>query len=166
MKNLTITIFVSLIMLQLGCTIVDRPIPPQSYQLPAAAPMAETMTETMENRFSESKEADTNAVESALMWSNRYEELSVKTEKLRDDNHKLTTGNTNLKHDIQKLQDELDRTQAELKDANEFLQEMNLQLSKWKGDVLGFRDEMRNAQATQLEALKQIMKILGAELTE
>ena len=161
MKNLIITIFVSLIMLQLGCTIVDRPIPPQSYQ-PAAAPV----TETMENRFSESKEADTNAVESALMWSARYEELSVKTEKLRDDNSKLTIGNTNLKHDIQKLQDELDRTKAELKDANEFLQEMNLQLSKWKGDVLGFRDEMRNAQATQLEALKQIMKILGAELTE
>lgn len=165
MKNVIITIFVSLIMLQLGCTIVDRPIPPQSYQ-PAAVPMAAPMVETMENRFSESKEADTNAVESALMWSNRYEELSVKTEKLRDDNYKLTTGNTNLKHDIQKLQDELDRTQAELKDANEFLQEMNLQLSKWKGDVLGFRDEMRNAQATQLEALKQIMKILGAELTE
>ncbi len=164
MKNVIITIFVSLIMLQLGCTIVDRPISPQSYQPATAA--AAPMVETMENRFSESKEADTNAVESALMWSNRYEELSVKTEKLRDDNSKLTIGNTNLKHDIQKLQDELDRTKAELKDANEFLQEMNLQLSKWKGDVLGFRDEMRNAQATQLEALKQIMKILGAELTE
>ena len=162
MKNWIITIFVAILMLQLGCTIVDRPIPPQSYQPAAAAPIAETM----ENRFSESKEADTNAVESALMWSARYEELSVKTEKLRDDNSKLTIGNTNLKHDIQKLQDELDRTKAELKDANEFLQEMNLQLSKWKGDVLGFRDEMRNAQATQLEALKQIMKILGAELTE
>lgn len=136
-------------------------MPPQSFQ-PAAAPMAETM----ENRFSESKEADTNAVESALMWSNRYEELSVKTEKLRDDNSKLTIENTNLKHDIQKLQTQLDQTQTELKDANEFLQEMNLQLSKWKGDVLGFRDEMRDAQATQLGALKQIMKILGAELTE
>ena len=43
---------------------------------------------------------------------------------------------------------------------------MNLQLNKWKGDVLGFRDEMRKAQATQLGALKQIMQILGAELTE
>ncbi len=161
MKNLIMTIFLSLIISQLGCTIVDRPIPPQSYR-PVTAPIAETM----ENRFSESKEADTNAVESALMWSNRYEELSVKTEKLRDDNSKLTISNTNLKHDIQKIQTQLDRTQAELKDANEFLQEMNLQLSKWKGDVLGFRDEMRNAQATQLEALKQIMKILGAELTE
>ena len=148
-------------MLQLGCTIVDRPVPPQSYQ-PAAAPMAETM----ESRFSDTEKADISAVESALMWSDRYEELSAKNEKLRDDNNKLTISNTNLKHDIQKLQTQLDQTKAELKDANEFLQEMNLQLSKWKGDVLGFRDEMRNAQATQLEALKQIMKILGAELTE
>lgn len=165
MKNLIIIIFLSLIISQLGCTMVDGLIQPQSYP-PPAAPMAETMTETMENRFSETKEADTNAIKSALMWSNRYEELSVKTEKLRDDNSKLTIERTNLKHDIQKLQTQLDQTQAELKDANEFLQEMNLQLSKWKGDVLGFRDEMRNAQATQLEALKQIMKILGAELTE
>jgi chromosome segregation ATPase len=161
MKNLIITIFVSILMLQLGCTIVDREIPPQNYQ-PVAAPV----TGTMENRFSETDQADTNAVESALMWSSRYEELSVKTEKLRDDNSNLTIGNTNLKHDIQKLQDELDQTRTELKDANEFLQEMNLQLNKWKGDVLGFRDEMRDAQATQLGALKQIMKILGAELTE
>ncbi len=162
MKNVIITIFVSLIMLQLGCTIVDRPIPPQSYQPAAVAPMAETM----ESRFSDTEKTDISAVESALMWSDRYEELSAKNEKLRDDNSKLTISNTNLKHDIQKLQTQLDQTKAELKDASEFLQEMNLQLSKWKGDVLGFRDEMRNAQATQLEALKQIMKILGAELTE
>ena len=150
-------------MLQLGCTIVDRPISPQSYQ-PGAGPS--TTAEAMESRFSESKETDSNAVESALMWSDRYEELSVKAEKLRDDNSKLTIERTNLKHDIQKLQTRLDRTKAELSDANEFLQEMNLQLSKWKGDVLGFRDEMRKAQSTQLEALKQIMTILGAELTE
>ncbi len=162
-KNLIITIILSVFISQLGCTIVDRPISPQSYQ-PYVAPS--TTAETMENRFSDTEKADSNAVESALMWSNRYEAISLKTEKLRDDNSKLTIANTNLKHDIQKLQTQLDQTQAELKDANEFLQEMNLQLNKWKGDVLGFRDEMRKAQTTQLGALKQIMQILGAELTE
>ncbi len=160
-KNLTITIILSVIISQFGCTIVDRPISPQSYQ-PSVAPS--TTAETMENRFTDTEEADSNAVESALMWSDKYEELSTKTERLRDENSKLTIERTNLKHDIQKLQIQLDQTGAELKDANEFLQEMNLQLSKWKGDVLGFRDEMRKAQATQLGALKQIMQILGAEL--
>jgi chromosome segregation ATPase len=161
MKNLTITIILSILISQLGCRIVDQPISPQTYQ-PAPAVTAETM----ENRFSDTKKTDSNAIESALMWSDKYEELSAKTETLRDENSKLTIERTNLKHDIQKLQDQLDRTKAELGDANEFLQEMNLQLTKWKGDVLGFRDEMRKAQATQLGALKQIMQILGAELTE
>ena len=161
MKNLVITIILSVLISQLGCTVIDRPIQPQSYQ-----PVPSTTAKVMENRFSDTEEAGSNAVESALMWSNRYEELSIKTEKLRDENSQLTIVNTNLKHDIQKLQAQLDQTKAELEDANEFLQEMNLQLNKWKGDVLGFRDEMRKAQATQLEALKQIMKILGAELTE
>jgi septal ring factor EnvC (AmiA/AmiB activator) len=161
MKQLTITIILSVVISQLGCTIVDRPISPQSYQ-----PVPATTVESMENRFSESEKADRNAVESALMWSDKYEELSTKTELLRDENSKLKIERTNLKYDIQKLQTQLDQTKAELKDANEFLQEMNLQLNKWKGDVLGFRDEMRKAQATQLGALKQIMKILGAELNE
>ncbi len=163
MKNLIMTIILSVVISQLGCTIIDRPISPQSYQ-PSVAPS--TTAEAMESRFSDTEKADSNAVESALMWSNRYEELSMKAEKLRDENSKLTIERTNLKYDIQKLQTQLDQTKAELKDANEFLQEMNLQLTKWKGDVLGFRDEMRSAQATQLGALKQIMQILGAELTE
>ena len=151
----------SVLISQLGCTVIDRPIPPQSYQ-----PVPAMTAETMENRFSDTEKTDSNAIVSALMWSDKYEELAVKTETLRDANSKLTIERANLKHDIQKLQDQLDKTQAELKDANEFLQEMNLQLSKWKGDVLGFRDEMRKAQSTQLGALKQIMQILGAELTE
>lgn len=160
---MVITIILSVIISQLGCTIIDRPISPQSFQPP---PELSTVAESMENRFRDTEKADSNAIESALMWSDKYEELSTKTEKLRDENSKLTIERTNLKHDIQKLQIQLDQTMAELKDANEFLQEMNLQLSKWKGDVLGFRDEMRKAQAVQLGALKQIMQILGAEFTE
>ncbi len=42
---------------------------------------------------------------------------------------------------------------------------MQVELVKWKSDVLGFRDEMRKAQSVQLQALTRIMKILGAEMT-
>ena len=41
--------------------------------------------------------------------------------------------------------------------------EMHVELNQWKADVLGFRDEMRKAEAAQLQALGKILRILGAE---
>ena len=153
-----------------ACRVVDQVMPPITYQVESEpyVPVASSPAgNAMENRFTdETSDGNANAVESALMWSDRYEELSVKTEKLREENSDLKVSNTNLKHDMTQLQTELDSTKAELDDANEFLQEMDLQLNKWKSDVLGFREEMRAAQGTQLKALIKIMKILGAETTE
>jgi lysyl-tRNA synthetase class I len=151
--------------------VVDQIVPTMTYQVPSEpyAPVVSSpaANNNMENRFTdETSDNNTNAVESALMWSNRYEELSVKTEKLRDENSELKLSNTNQKHAMNQLQADLDKTKAELDDANEFLQEMDLQLNKWKSDVLGFREEMRGAQETQLKALIKIMKILGAETSE
>jgi uncharacterized protein YeaO (DUF488 family) len=54
-------------------------------------------------------------------------------------------------------------TEKELAEANEFLQQMHVELNKWKSDVLGFREEMRQAQQAQLEALAKILRVLGAE---
>ena len=53
--------------------------------------------------------------------------------------------------------------QKELDEANAFLQQMHLELSEWKTDVLGFRDEIRKSQKAQLEALGKILSVLGAE---
>jgi hypothetical protein len=58
------------------------------------------------------------------------------------------------------------QTKKELNEANNFLQEMQLELNQWKGDVLGFRDEMRRAQKSQLDALSRILRILGAETAQ
>ncbi len=44
--------------------------------------------------------------------------------------------------------------------------EMRIELNNWRTDILGFRDEMRDADTTQLQALLRILKILGGEVKE
>jgi chromosome segregation ATPase len=100
------------------------------------------------------------------MWSQRYEDLLANTEKLRETKNTLSVENTDLTYKLTETKAELDRTKAELAEANNFLHEMQMELTKWKSDVLGFRDEMRSAQAAQLEALQRVLRILGAEFVE
>jgi hypothetical protein len=42
---------------------------------------------------------------------------------------------------------------------------MRIELNNWKTSILGFRDEMRQADIAQLETLLKILKILGGEVT-
>ena len=165
-KKTIIMVFVLMTIIMLtGCRLVDEPIafelgpPPQ----PQPAPAATVADESIENRFTDSETESTDAVQSALMWSHKYEELSAKAEKLREEKNTLVIENTDLKQKVALLATELDRAETELAEANNFLQQMQIQLTKWKSDVLGFRDEMRNAQAAQLEALQRVLRILGAE---
>jgi len=152
-----------------GCQIVDEPI--EIDNLPSVR--VKTMDEpvlvadqtdpAIGNRFTSPGEEPAGAVEDALAWSKKYEELLAKNETITESNHALLTENSNLKQKLEKLQTELDSTRAELEDANRFLQELHQELTRWKMDVLGFREEMRSAQAAQLQALAKILQILGAE---
>jgi chromosome segregation ATPase len=161
------------IMLFAGCKIVEEPIAvdvsPQPQ--PVLAPdqpvlVPDHSDESIERRFTDSQDETTDAVQSALMWSQKYGELSAKAEKLREQNNAQFIENTDLKRKLSELQVELDRAKSELGEANSFLQEMQMELTKWKADVLGFRDEVRSAQAAQLEALSKILRVLGAEPVE
>jgi len=168
-KKTTIIFFLPLTIIALtGCRLVDEPIAiglaSPARQQPA--PEANVSDETIEKRFTDSQNDSTDAVQSALIWSQKYEELSQKNEKLREEKNSLAVENTELKHKLSQLGAELNRAKQELADANGFLQQMQIELTKWKGDVLGFRDEMRNAQAAQLEALKRILRVLGAETVQ
>ncbi|MHC5060378.1 MAG: hypothetical protein ACYTFK_04755 [Planctomycetota bacterium] len=167
-KNITMITLLALTIMLTGCTLVDEPIafqvgPAQHLQM---APPPVAQTESVEQQFTESQEDSTDAVQSAIMWSQKYDELLKTTEKLREEKNTLSLENTNLKYQLKEVQTELDRTKAELADANNFLHQMQAELVKWKSDVLGFRDEMRNAQTAQLAALKRVLRILGAEAVE
>jgi hypothetical protein len=101
--------------------------------------------------------------ESSLVLSERYAVLAVEAEKLRSENKRLTDDNVNLSSKLAKLEADSDQTAKELKEANAMLIDMRIELNNWKNNVLGFRDEMRESQKAQLEALLKIMQLLGGE---
>jgi chromosome segregation ATPase len=117
-----------------------------------------------ERRFQESSSQGSTAVESALELSEKYSILSTETNMLRQNNKNLTNENQKLREQLVTIQKQLQQTQNELKEANEVMINMRSELNNWKKDVLGFRDEMRNADKAQLEALLKIMKVLGGDV--
>ena len=164
--KILIMLFIPAMMLLTGCKLIEEPIAVDVSPQPQPVLVPDHSDESIERRFTDPQDEGINVVQSALMWSQKYEELSAKAEKLREQNNARFLENTDLKRKLSELQAELDRTKTELGEANAFMQEMQMELTKWKADVLGFRDETRSAQAAQLEALSKILRILGAEPVE
>jgi len=115
-------------------------------------------------RFQQSEQQTQTVVESAVKLSEQYAKLSSKTATLEAKNKILTTENLKLEKQDAELKAQLRQTQKELTEANHLLVEMRIELNNWKTNILGFREEMRNADKTQLETLLKILKILGGEI--
>ena len=170
MRHIKIPVFalVMVTVLFSGCRIIEEPMeidnmPRVKLRMTEPVLVADQTDKAMENRFAEPDVQQAGAVESAMMWAQKYEKLMEKNQHLSEKNRELFLENSDVQLRFKKLQDELDATKKELDGANAFMQEMHAELNKWKADVLGFRDEMRLAQSTQLRALGKILNILGAE---
>jgi hypothetical protein len=122
----------------------------------------EPTQQDMQRRF-DARPDEGSAVQNAVIWAQKYEELSVRNNELREQNNKLYLENHRLQREVEKLKLQLEQAKKDLDEANEFLQQMHLELTKWKSDVLGFRDEIRTSQKAQVEALNKILSVLGAE---
>jgi chromosome segregation ATPase len=156
--------------LLIGCKFMDEPIKVDN--MPSArvtvgseqALVADQGDPALKKRFADGTTA--GATDSALAWSQKYEELLKQQQQQTEKNQALVTENSDLKQTIDKLQGEMAKTKKELDEANVFLQDMHRELTQWKADVLGYREEMRQAQSAQMEALIRILKVLGAETTD
>jgi hypothetical protein len=104
-------------------------------------------------------------VESAIELTEKYAKISEEALALRERNKNLVDENNNLKEQSSRLEADLKKTQKELAEANDLLIEMQVELNNWKMDVLGFRNEIRQAETAQLEALLKILRVLGGEVT-
>lgn len=104
------------------------------------------------------------AVESAIALSDKYAKLSEETSALKQQNETLEAENKKFVEDLNRCRSQLEQAEKELAEVNDLLVQMRLELNNWKSDVLGFRDEMRDAQKTQLEALLKILKLLGGDI--
>ena len=116
------------------------------------------------NRFQESGAQKPTVIESAMELSQRYAKLSEETAVLRQQNQDLTETNQLLEEQVVAIDAQLQQTQKELSEANDVVIAMQIELNSWKNDILGFRDEIRDAETAQLEALLKILTVLGGEV--
>jgi len=155
-----------LTMLTTGCQLIEERVIYDRSAEPAQAapsPSVQPNAEVIERRFVNPDTQAVDAVQSAVVWAQKYEQVVEQNNELRDKHNQLFVENTQLSRQLETAKDDLERTRKELNEANTFLQEMHVELNKWKSDVLGFREEMRLAQKAQIEALSRILQILGAE---
>ena len=157
--KLYIFLLSSVLIITQGCAIQDgpddlqaRPDLPPSWQ-----------NDVFAQRFQEATPKSPTVVESAIELSDKYAKLSEEASSLKQQNQNLTVRNQQLRDQVTDIESRLKQTQKELSEANEVLVEMRVELNNWKTDVLGFREEMRNAQAAQLQALMKIMNVLGGD---
>jgi chromosome segregation ATPase len=119
---------------------------------------------TASKRFEKSLSQGSTAVESAIKLSEKYSQLAEEMAQVKQKNHDLTAENQRLNDRLALLEPELRQAKKELAEANDLLVEMRIELNNWKTDVLGFREEMRDAEIEQLRALLKILEILGGEV--
>lgn len=143
-----------------GCTLPQEPVDivvmPQSQSPQQARAVA--------NRFSEPTSQNPTVVESAMELSKKYADLSREAALLKQQNKELLTQNQHAGDRLSSMEAELLQTQKELTEANDLLIEMRIELNNWKTNILGFREEMRQADTEQLKALFKILKMLGGEV--
>jgi len=113
-------------------------------------------------KYDQTVQASTT-LDSAIELTQKYALLSEECAMLKEKNKNITDENQNFKENVTALQTQLNQTKKELSEANDLLVEMRIELNNWKVDILGFRDEMRDAQKAQLEALFKLLTILGGQ---
>jgi len=106
------------------------------------------------------------AVESALVWSEKYARAVEEITRREQENRRLADENRQLSLTIADLRAELAQAQKELQEANTLLIDVRRANEKWKTDVLGYRDEMRSAHLVQMDALYKVLRLLGGDVPE
>ena len=160
-KIISLVILLVLIFLLPGCSSTQKPA-----DLAVNSDAVERQqNNSIANRFQEPAPEGPTVVESAMKLSGDYARLSQEATLLRQQNEDLIAKNRRLNEQAVSLDTQLQQTQKELTEANSLLIEMRVELNNWKADILGFRNEMRNAETAQLETLLRILKVLGGQVT-
>lgn len=144
-----------------GCLSPQKPV--QSAIPPHLIEMQQN--DSIAKRFQESNPQTQTAIESAIEISEKYARLTEEAAAMRLQNQSIMARNQQLDVQINELEAQLRQAQKELTEANDLLIEMRIELNNWKSNILGFREEMRDAQTAQLEALFKILKLLGGQVT-
>lgn len=161
---LILLVMLPLILCESGCSVSKKAV--DTIVLPGPVPIEDRPSESVAKRFRESASNGTSVVDSAIELSKKFAKLSNEAKLLRQENMDLITRNQELKERMVVIETQLQRSKMELTQANDLLVEMHIELNNWKTDVLGFRNEIRDAEKAQLEALLKILVVLGGEAEE
>ncbi len=157
-KNVLLICSVTVLLLT-GCSAVREP----AQAVPSGSTGQNVARTESPNRFQESTTGPT-AVESAIELSEKYAKLADDMAAVREENQALAAENQRLKDELVPCRAQLAQAQKELAESNELLIDMRIELNNWKADILGFRDEMREANKAQIEALLKVLEALGGEV--
>jgi hypothetical protein len=156
-----------LIFLLSGCSITKEPGTFKVQPISRKQPQQNTTqlpSGSVAKRFQDPVSEKPTAVDSAMELSQKYAKLSAEAAVLHQENQDLISKNLQFKDQNTILKAQLLQTQKELTEANDLMIEMRIELNNWKTDIIGFRDEMRESDSCQLQALLRILKILGGEV--
>jgi uncharacterized coiled-coil DUF342 family protein len=158
---ISLLIFLVTVFLLSGCSPSQQPA-----ELAVNSAVAgEQQNDAIAKRFQPPGPGAQTVVASAMKLSSDYSRLNQEAALLRQQNEDLIAKNRRLNEQAVSLEDQLQQTQKELAEANSLLIDMRIELNNWKADILGFREEMRNAETAQLETLLRILKVLGGQVT-
>lgn len=107
-----------------------------------------------------------SAVDNALKWAEKYARVTEDLAALEKENDDLQKENVALRDRMIRMESDFKRAQDELAEANDMLLQLQGELSKWKTNVLGYRQETRQAQKAQMDALVKILTLLGGEVPD
>jgi ABC-type Fe3+-citrate transport system substrate-binding protein len=130
-----------------------------------SVPVERQQNDSIAKRFQEQASESPTVVESAMKLSGEYARLTREAAELQQQNEDYIAKNRQLNEQVASLDAQLQQAQKELAQANNLLIEMRVELNNWKADILGFRNEMRDAETAQLETLLRILKVLGGQVT-
>ncbi len=159
-RTLALLISLAPIFLPGGCSSEQASVETMAGSDPLEIPKNDLVA----RRFHESAPQTPTAVQSAIELSEKYARLSEETAGLRQENQAFLVRNRQLETRTGALDEQLQQAQRELAEANDLLIEMRIELNNWKTNILGFRDEMRDAETAQLETLMKILQVLGGQV--
>ncbi len=165
MRNLTL---IAAAALAAGCTGLNRDgAGPEPLSALASPPPAEApyLSHIAVER-NQPDDPPPTAVESALVWSEKYAQAVEQLAQVREAAQATAEAQRGLQDKIAALQAENVRLKQELQEANDLLVDVRQENAKWKENVLGYRDELRQAHQVELEALLKVLKLLGGEVVQ
>ena len=159
-KIIILAILFTPVFMMAGCSSSQQP----ANLAVESVPFERQQDDSIAKRFQEPDQEGPTVVESAMKLSGEYARLTQEAAVLRQQNEDFIAKNRQLNEQTVSLDTQLKQAQKELAEANSLLIEMRVELNNWKADILGFRNEMRNAETAQLETLLRILNVLGGQV--